>query len=62
MDGYRRAAQPGKVHCLKCGRRFNSPDRARIRRCPSCKKMDGKYGRFAEDAHIDKAAKAKPKS
>ena len=30
-------ARPAKVKCLRCDRRFKSPDRRRTRLCPKCR-------------------------
>lgn len=34
------ASVPGKVPCLRCRKKFNSPDRIRVRICPKCKSIN----------------------
>lgn len=34
------ASQPGKVVCLRCSKKFQSPDRLRLRICPKCKPIN----------------------
>lgn len=33
------ASQPGRVRCLRCLKKFRSPDHVRIRICPKCKTL-----------------------
>ena len=39
-------SRPGRVVCMKCRKKFRSPDRLRIRRCPTCKKNEATVGRL----------------
>src|SRR5665213_4328396 len=49
MDGLRvQPSQSGVVHCLRCPKTFNSPDKTRIRICPNCKREPERVGLIGE--------------